>query len=130
MIHASIFEFEMKFNSKRKRSRSVYVMIEGQNVEIAVEWAKCFLCQKDMAETLLSSEKLHAIFKNLAGLQQLFKFHLLWIKSIKKEDLESTIKNYHPKHIIVAQQTMAPICLHKRKANAEKFRRMIKRMTH
>ena len=24
--------------------------------------------------------------------------HLLWIKSIQKEELEPTIKNYHPKH--------------------------------
>ena len=70
--------------------------------------------------------------KTWQDLQQLTKFHLvfLYMKSIKKEDLESTIKNYHPKHIIVAQQTMAPICLHKRKTNAEKFRRMINIMTH
>ena len=75
-------------------------MIEDQNVEIAAEWAKCFLCQKDTAETLLSSEKLHAIFKNLAGFATIDKVpsHLLCIKSIKKEDLESIIKNYYPKH--------------------------------
>ena len=75
-------------------------MIEDQNVEIAVEWAKCFLCQKDTAETLLSSEKLRAIFKNLAGFATIDKVpsHLLCIKSIKKEDLESIIKNYYPKH--------------------------------
>ena len=59
----------MKSNSKRKRSRLVYVKIEGQNVENAVEWAKWFLCQKDTAETLPSSEKLRAIFKNLAGFE-------------------------------------------------------------
>ena len=42
-------------------------MIESQNDKTAIEWAKCFLCQKDTAETLLSSEKLRAIFKNLTG---------------------------------------------------------------
>ena len=87
----------------------VDVIIEGQNTENAVEWAKCFLCQKDTAETLLSFEKLRAIFKNLAGFAAIDEVpsHLLWIKSIKKEDLELTIKNYHH----VAQETMAQICL-------------------
>ena len=42
-------------------------MIEDQNAEIAVAWAKCFLCQKDTAGTFHSSEKSNAIFKNLAG---------------------------------------------------------------
>ena len=75
-------------------------MIESQNDKTAIEWAKCFLCQKDTAETLLSSEKLRAIFKNLTGFSAIDEVssHLLWNKSIKKEDLESTIKNYHPKH--------------------------------
>ena len=75
-------------------------MIEDQNAEVEVEWAKCFLCQRDTAETLFSSEKLHAIFKKLAGFAAIDEVpsHLLWIKSIKKEDLESTIKKYHPKH--------------------------------
>ena len=76
-------------------------MIEDQNAKIVVEWAKCFLCQKDTAETLLSSEKLCAVFKNWAGFTAIDEVpsHLLWIKLIKKEDyLESTIKNYHPKH--------------------------------
>ena len=38
--------------------------------------------------------------KTWQDLQQLTKFHLVFLcmKSIKKEDLESTIKNYHPKH--------------------------------
>ena len=94
----------------------VDVIIEGQNTENAVEWAKCFLCQKDTAETLLSFEKLRAIFKNLAGFAAIDEVpsHLLWIKSIKKEDLELTIKNYHH----VAQETMAQICLHECKTNA------------
>ena len=72
-------------------------MIKGQNAETAVEWAKCFLCQKDTAETLC---KLRAIFKNLAGFAAIDEVpnDLLWIKSIEKEDLESTIKNYHHKH--------------------------------
>ena len=72
-------------------------MIEGQNAEISVEWAKCFLFQKDTAETLLSYEKLRAIFKNFAAIYEVPSY-LLLIKSIKKEDLESTIKNYYPKH--------------------------------
>ena len=72
-------------------------MIEGQNAEISVEWAKCFLFQKDTAETLLSYEKLRAIFKNFAAIYEVPSY-LLLIKSIKKEDLESTIKNYHSKH--------------------------------
>ena len=42
-------------------------MIVDQNAETAVERAKCFLRQKDTAETLLSYENLRAIFKNLAG---------------------------------------------------------------
>ena len=104
-------------------------MIEDQNAKIAVEWAKCFLCQKDTAETLLSSEKLCAIFKNWVGFTAIDEVpsHLLWIKLIKKEDyLESTIKNI----IIVAQQTIAPICLHECKTYAGKFKRMIKITTH
>ena len=73
-------------------------MIVDQNAETAVERAKCFLRQK--AETLLSSENLRAIFKNLAGFAAIDEVpsHFLWIKLIKKEDLESNIKNYHPKH--------------------------------
>ena len=53
-------------------------------------------------------------------LQQLVKFHLIFlrIKTIKKEDLKSTNKNYNLNIIIVAKQTMAPICFHNRKANA------------
>ena len=75
-------------------------MIEDQNAEVEVEWAKCFLCQRDTAETLFSSEKLHAVFKKLAGFAAIDEVpsHLLWIKSIKKEEIESTIKDYHPKH--------------------------------
>ena len=44
--------------------------------------------------------EIYAIFKNFAGFAAIDKVpsHLLRIKSIKKEDLESTIKNYHPKH--------------------------------
>ena len=75
-------------------------MIQGQNAETAVEWVKCFLCWKDTAETLLSSEKLRLVFKNLAGFAAIDEVpsHLLWIKLIKEEDLEPTIKNYHLKH--------------------------------
>ena len=53
-----------------------------------------------MAGTLLSSEKFCAIFKNLAGFPAIDEVpsHLLLIKSVKKEDLESTIKSYYPKH--------------------------------
>ena len=71
-----------------------------------------------------SFEKLRAIFKNLTGFAAIDEVpsHLLWIKSIKKEDLELTIKNYHH----VAQETMAQICLHECKTNAGKCRRMIK----
>ena len=71
----------------------VNVMIEGQNAEIEVEWEKCFLCKKDTPETLLSSEKLRAIFKNLAGFATNAEVlsHRLRIKSIKKDNLESTI---------------------------------------
>ena len=71
----------------------VNVMIEGQNAEIAVEWEKCFLCKKDTSETLLSSEKLCAIFKKLAGFATNDEVlsHRLRIKSIKKDNLESTI---------------------------------------
>lgn len=75
----------------------VDAMTESQNAEIAVEWAKCFLYQKDTAETLLLSEKLHAIFMNLAGFGATddAPSHLLQVKSMKQEGLESTIKNYH-----------------------------------
>ena len=116
----------MNLFTAQKRSRLVYVMIEGQNAEIAVEWAKCFPCQRDTAETLPSSEKLRAVFQNLAGFAAIDELpsHLLWIKSIKKEDLESTIKNYHSKHHNII------ICLHERETNAGKFRRMIKITTH
>ena len=40
------------------------------------------------------------VFKNLAGFAAIDEVpsHLLWIKLIKKEDLEPTIKNYHLKH--------------------------------
>ena len=98
----------------------VYVLIEGQNAKTTVEWAKCFLCQNNTIETLLSSEKLCAIFKNLAGFAAIGEVpsHFLRIKTIKKEDLKSTNKNYNLNIIIVAKQTMAPICLHNRKANA------------
>ena len=100
LIQGSIFEFQTKSNSKRARSRLVYVITEGQNAEIAVEWQKCFLCQKDTAETLLSCQKLRTIIQNFAGFAAIDEVpsHLLWIKSINKEDLELTTKNYHPKH--------------------------------
>ena len=93
-------------------------MVEDQNVEIAVEWTKYFLCQKDTAETRFSSGKLRAIFKNLAGFVVIDEVpsYLLWVKSIKEEDLESTNKNYHPRH----HNTMAPICLHERKKKKKK----------
>ena len=62
--------------------------------------AKNLLCQKDTAETFLLSKKFCVIFKNSAGFVTTDEVlsHLLWIKSIKKEDLESPIKHYHPKH--------------------------------
>ena len=65
-------------------------MIEDQSAKTAVKQAKCFLCQKDMAETLLSSEKLHEIFKNLTGFAAIdeVQSHLLLIKLIKKKDFK------------------------------------------
>ena len=42
-------------------------MIDGQSADPAVEWAKCFLCQNGPTESLLSPEKLCAIFKNMVG---------------------------------------------------------------
>ena len=97
LIEGSIFEFQTKYNIKRKGSRLVYVLIEGQNAKTTVEWAKCFLCQNNTIETLLSSEKLCAIFKNLAGFAAIGEVpsHFLRIKTIKKEDLKSTNKNYN-----------------------------------
>ena len=100
LIQGSIFEFQTKSNSKRARSRLVYVIIEDQNAEIAVEWEKCFLCEKDTAGTLFSCQKLRTIFQNFPGFAAIDEApsHLLWIKSINKEDLELTTKSYHPKH--------------------------------
>ena len=94
----------------------VNVMIEGQNAEIAVEWEKCFLCKKDTSETLLSSEKLCAIFKKLAGFAKMMKFYLIvyGLNRSRKTTLNRPYKITTLNMIIVAQQTMVPICLHKR----------------
>ena len=103
-------------------------MIEDQNMEITAEWAKCFLCQKDTAETLLSPGKLRAIFKKLAGFAAIDEVpsHLLWINQSRKKTLNQPSKTITLNIIIVAQQTKVPTCLHEREANAGKFVRMIK----
>ena len=107
-------------------------MIEGQNVETAVEWAKCFPCQNDTAETLLSSEKLLAIFKNLAGFPttDVVPSRFLWIKSIKKEEPKSTIKNYSPKHHNSCTGKYGSNMLARAQKNAEKFKKIKRVTTH
>ena len=122
----------MKSSSKGKRSRLVYVMIEGQNAETAVKWAKCFLYQKDMAETLLSFGKLHAIFQNLEGFAVIDEVlsHFYGLNGSRKKTLNQPLKSTTLNIIIVAQQTMAPICLHQCQTNAGKFRRMLKITSH
>ena len=96
--------FTAQFSNFREipiaNKREIYVMIENKNAETAVEWAKCFLCQKDTAKTFLSSYKISAIFTKLANFAATDEApsHRFWIKSIKKKGLEPTIKNYHLKH--------------------------------
>ena len=66
-------------------------------------------------------------------LQQLMKFHLIFYGlnwSRKKTILNQPSKTTTLNIIIVAQQTIAPICLHECKTYAGKFKRMIKITTH
>ena len=128
--------FTAQFSNFREipiaNEREIYVMIENKNAETAVEWAKCFLCQKDTAKTFLSSYKISAIFTKLANFAATDEApsHRFWIKSIKKKGLEPTIKNYHLKHHNSCTVTMALICLYERKKNPGKFRKGKKIRTH
>lgn len=68
-------------------------MIDGQSADTAVEWAKCFLCQNGPTESLLSPEKLCAIFKNMARFAAIDEVpSRLFMYEIDQE------RNYHPKH--------------------------------
>ena len=73
--------FTAQFSNFREipiaNERKIYVMIENKNAETPVEWAKCFLCQKDTAKLSFHLTKYVQSSRNWQILQQLTKLHLI-----------------------------------------------------
>ena len=107
-------------------------MTEAQNTETTVKWAKCFLCQKDTAETLFHLRNYVQFSRTWQVLQQLMKFHLIFygLNRSRKKTLNQPSEITTLNIVVVAQQTMTPICLHERNTSAGKFYRMKKITIH
>ena len=107
-------------------------MTEAQNTETTVKWAKCFLCQKDTAETLFHLRNYVQFSRTWQVLQQLMKFHLIFygLNRSRKKTLNQPSEITTLNIVVVAQQTMSPICLHERNTSAGKFYRMKKITIH